>query len=123
MKVSYEIRPIKSADNPQVATLIRTVMPEFGARGPGFAITDPEVDHMFEAYDNKKSSYFVLFHDEKIIGGGGVAPLEGGAPDTCELKKMYFLAEARGLGYGKKMLKRCLQAARELGFRKCYLET
>ena len=35
---------------PAVARLIRAVMPEFGASGPGFAINDPEVDDMFTAY-------------------------------------------------------------------------
>ena len=37
-------------DNAAVATVIRTVMPEFGACGEGFAINDPEVDYMHRAY-------------------------------------------------------------------------
>ncbi|HVH43293.1 MAG TPA: MarR family transcriptional regulator [Labilithrix sp.] len=37
----YAIRPIAARDRPAVARLIRTVMPEFGATGPGFAILDP----------------------------------------------------------------------------------
>ncbi|HWS72665.1 MAG TPA: GNAT family N-acetyltransferase, partial [Thermoanaerobaculia bacterium] len=41
----------------------------------------------------------------------------------CELRKMYFRPEARGRGLGQLMLERCLTAARELGFRTCYLET
>ena len=36
---------------------------------------------------------------------------------------MYFLPEARGLGQGRRMLQLCLDTARELGFRQCYLET
>jgi putative acetyltransferase len=59
----------------------------------------------------------------KLIGGGGVAPLAGGADDTCELKKMYFLPEGRGKGLGHELLKRCLDSAREIGYRYCYLET
>jgi putative acetyltransferase len=51
------------------------------------------------------------------------APLAGGDPDTCELKKMYFLAEARGRGVGKELLTRLLDAARAHGFKRCYLET
>ena len=36
---------------------------------------------------------------------------------------MYFLPAARGLGQGRAMLGRCLDAARALGYRQCYLET
>lgn len=119
----YLLRPIVEPDDPEVARLIRTVMPEFGADGPGFAIHDPEVDTMTRAYDRPRAAYFVVTHFGRIVGGGGVAPLDGGAVDTCELRKMYFLPEARGLGLGRLMLHRCLQRARAIGFRTCYLET
>jgi putative acetyltransferase len=36
---------------------------------------------------------------------------------------MYFLREARGGGAGGEMIETCLAAARELGYRVCYLET
>jgi putative acetyltransferase len=117
------IEPITQADDPQVAVIIRTVMPEFGAGGCGFAINDPEVDWMSRAYAGPRSAYFVVRRDGRVIGGGGVAPLEGGDAETCELRKMYFLPEARGVGAGAAMMERCLEAARAFGFRRCYLET
>jgi len=117
------IRPIELQDSSQVAVIIRTVMPEFGANGAGFAIHDEEVDNMFSAYTRPRCSYFVCEVDGRIIGGGGIAPLEGGDENTCELKKMYFLPEARGKGLGQQVLQRCLVAAKEKGFRYCYLET
>ena len=118
-----QIEPIAQADDAQMAAIIRTVMPEFGASGCGFAINDPEVDWMSRAYAGPRSAYFVLRPHWRVIGGGGVAPLEGGDADTCELRKMYFLPEARGLGAGAAMMERCLEAARGFGFRRCYLET
>ena len=118
-----QIEPITQADDAQVAAIIRAVMPEFGASGCGFAINDPEVDWMSRAYAGPRSAYFVLRRDGRVLGGGGVAPLEGGDSDTCELRKMYFLPEARGLGAGTAMMERCLEAARAFGFRRCYLET
>ena len=117
------IRPVAPSDNAQIAEIIRTVMPEFGANGAGFAIHDQEVDNMFSAYSGPRCSYFVCEMDGRIIGGGGIAPLEGGDEDTCELKKMYFLPEARGKGLGQQVLQRCLIAAKDKGFRYCYLET
>lgn len=117
------IRPIEPGDNPFVRNIIKTVMPEFGASGQGFAIHDKEVEDMFSAYSKKGCAYFVCELDGKIVGGGGVAPLEGGDEDICELKKMYFLSEARGKGLGQHVLHSCLNAAREIGFKYCYLET
>jgi putative acetyltransferase len=117
------VRKLAYTDNPFVANVIRTVMPEFGAGGQGFAIHDKEVDDMFAAYSRARCAYFVCEMDGELVGGGGIAPLQGGDPDTCELKKMYFLPEGRGLGLGQLVLTDCLIAARDMGFEFCYLET
>ena len=119
----FSIRPIEARDDAAMASIIRTVMPEFGATGSGFAISDPEVDWMHRAYAQPRCAYFVVERAGTVVGGAGVAPLEGADPSVCELRKMYFLPEARGIGAGAAMMARCLQAAREIGFRQCYLET
>ena len=119
----FTIRPIQARDDAAIAAIIRTVMPEFGATGCGFAINDPEVDWMHRAYSRPRCAYFVVEREGRVVGGGGVAPLDGGDEDVCELRKMYFLPEARGIGAGAAMMDRCLAAAREIGFRRCYLET
>ena len=111
---SYLIRPIRPDDNTAMAAIIRTVMPEFGADGPGFAIHDPEVDHMAQAYARPGRAFFVVEREGVIVGGAGVAPLDGGEPDVCELRKMYFLPHARGIGAGTAMMQRCLDAAQAL---------
>jgi putative acetyltransferase len=117
------IRPIEARDDAAIAAIIRRVMPEFGASGCGFAINDPEVDWMHRAYAAPRCAYFVVERDGVLEGGGGIAPLEGGDADTCELRKMYFLPGLRGLGAGAALMQRCLDAARGFGFRYCYLET
>ncbi len=123
MTDTFLIRPIELSDNAAMAAIIRSVMPEFGADGPGFAIHDTEVDTMYQAYAQPRSSYFVVEREGLVIGGGGIAPLEGGEPGVCELRKMYFLPAARGIGAGTAMMQRCLDAARAHGFKRCYLET
>ena len=123
MQANWSIRPIQAGDDAAMADVIRTVMPEFGACGSGFAINDPEVDWMTRAYAAPRSAYFVLERDGRVLGGGGVAPLEHGDGATCELRKMYFLPEARGRGAGAALLARCLDAARGFGYATCYLET
>jgi putative acetyltransferase len=119
----FTLRPIAPHDDDAMARVIRAVMPEFGATGPGFAINDPEVDHLSEAYAGPRAAYFVLEHQERVVGGGGIAALPGAAADVCELRKMYFLPGIRGRGQGRRMLDACLDAARALGYRRCYLET
>lgn len=120
------LRPIRASDDIHIAGIIRAVMPEFGAKGPGFAINDPEVDFMTAAYGRPRAAYFVVTDGsdgDRVIGGGGVAPLEHGDERVCELRKMYFLPEARGRGAGAALLARCLEAARGFGYATCYLET
>ena len=117
------VRPIESRDDARMAEIIRTVMPEFGASGAGFAINDPEVDWMSRSYAQPRSAYWVVERDGVVEGGGGVAPLEGGDAETCELRKMYFLSSLRGLGAGAQVMQLSLDAARAFGFKRCYLET
>ncbi len=119
----FRIRPISHADDAAVASIIREVMPEFGADGPGFAIHDAEVGAMTDSYAISRAAYFVVELDDVVRGGGGIAPLIGGDGDTCELRKMYFQKELRGMGAGSALMQVCLDAARQHGFRKVYLET
>jgi putative acetyltransferase len=117
------IRPIAAADDPAVARIIRTVMTEHGAGGPGFAIHDAEVSAMSRAYRGARARYFVLEKRGRVVGGAGFASLAGGRQEVCELRKMYFLPEARGAGMGRKLLEHTLAAATRAGYRSCYLET
>lgn len=120
---NYEIRTIQPKDNEQVAKIIRQVMTEFLCVGEGYSINDPEVDNMYAAYEGEGACFLVLEYEEKVIGCGGIALLAGGGETICELQKMYFLPEARGKGQGRKMLEQCLEVAREIGYKTCYLET
>jgi putative acetyltransferase len=117
------IREIQPDDNFQVAKVIRTVLEEFNVPKVGTAYADPELDCMFETYQKDRSAYLVIENENKIIGCAGIAPLANGASDVCELQKMYFLPETRGLGLGSQMMEACLQKAKDFGFAKCYLET
>lgn len=121
----YTIRPIEARDNLQVAAIIRHVMPEFGCVGEGFSIQDPEVDTMFEAFQAPQRAFFVLADTAgQLFGCGGYAPLAGGQyPQVCELQKMYFLPQVRGLGLGWALLQRCIQGATQDGYAQMYLET
>jgi putative acetyltransferase len=119
----FVIRKIKGADNPSVAKIIRKVMPAYGAEGPGFALGDPEVADMYSAYHKKGALFLVVERKGSIVGGGGFDKLVGGPKGVCELRKMYFLPEARGLGVGRRLLDKICNEAKKAGYKKCYLET
>lgn len=112
-----------AADDAALATLIREVMKSVGADVAGSSIHDNEVDAISANYSHARAAYFVVEQDGRVLGGGGIGPLAGGDTDTCELRKMYFLPELRGRGFGERVIRQCLDAARERGYRRCYLET
>ena len=117
------IRPIQKQDNAQIAAVIRKVLIELNVPKVGTAYADPQLDSMFETYDNPRAIYYVIEKESIIVGGCGVSQLENEAESICELQKMYFLPEIRGLGLGIQMIQKCIQSAQEFGFKKCYLET
>ncbi|MCB0724402.1 MAG: bifunctional helix-turn-helix transcriptional regulator/GNAT family N-acetyltransferase [Ignavibacteriae bacterium] len=121
-QAEYQVRPIRKSDNKFMEKIIIDVMTEFGAVGEGYSIKDAEVANMFDAYNNDKSAYFVITRGKEVLGGAGVGILPE-AEDVCELKKMYFVPEIRGIGLGEKLLNLCLDAARKIGYKRCYLET
>jgi putative acetyltransferase len=118
-----EIVPIAPEHDAAIGKIIRATLAEFGAVGQGYSAADAEVDHMSEAYGGPGHCYDVVLLHGAVVGGGGIAPLDHGPADHCELRKMYFLPAARGLGAGRRLLTRCLDHARSMGYRYCYLET
>jgi putative acetyltransferase len=123
LQSNHVIRPIQKQDNAPVARLIREVMTEFQAVGNGYSIVDPEVDEMYASYNNNRSCYYVIVLDKEVVGCGGIAPLTGGDKFTCELRKMFFLTETRGLGLGRRLLLLLMNEARKRNHKKCYIET
>jgi putative acetyltransferase len=117
------IRKIKQEDNHAIAKVIRDVLIEHNVPKVGTAYADPQLDHMFETYSNPRSVYFVVEKDGQIIGGAGISQLQNEAESVCELQKMYFLNEVRGMGLGSVMMEKCLAAATAFGYEQCYLET
>jgi len=117
------IREIEARDNATVGNLIREVLVELGAPKVGTAYEDKSLDVLSEVYVSDKAIYFVAEIDGDIVGGAGISQLENTTDNICELQKMYFLPEARGKGLGAKMIVKCLDIAKDLGYEKCYLET
>lgn len=117
------IREIEPQDNAQLEQVIRACFPEFKIPLEGTAYADEETPKMYEAYQNDNDVYFVIEKDGEVLGGGGVKPLKDFEKEVCEIQKMYFSPKVRGKGYGKVLFEKCMTAAKDLGYKKCYLES
>ena len=120
---TYIIRKIQPKDNEQVKKLVQDVLVEMGVPKLGTAYEDKSLNDMHAEYNKSRHAYFVVEENEKIIGAAGIAPLANADESICELQKMYFLPQARNRGVGSEMMNKCLEFAKEQGFKECYLET
>ena len=82
------LRPIQPKDNAAMAAIIRTVSAEFGlAPSDGFAVADAALDDLYAVYSDDTAAYWVVENEAgEVVGGGGVAPLQG-EPDILEIQK------------------------------------
>lgn len=117
------LRKIITDDNSALAVIIRSSLKEFNANKPGTVYFDESTDHLSDIFLAPNSGYFVLEINGEVAGGGGFYPTEGLDADTCELVKMYLSKKYRGKGYGKMILEKCMESAKENGFTKMYIET
>lgn len=117
------IRLIEPKDNAALAGIIKSALTEFGANKPGTVYFDDSTDHLFELFEAGNGTYHVALIEDKVVGGAGIFKTKGLDEDTCELVKMYLAPEGRGKGLGKLLIQQCLDAAKNAGYKKVYLET
>lgn len=113
-------RSASNADCERVQALVFGVLREYGL-APDPEGTDRDITDI-EAHYLTRGGVFELIEDAQgsLLGTCGLYPM---TEDTVELRKMYFSPELRGRGMGKKTLRRMIETARALGFKKIYLET
>lgn len=118
-----ELVPVQPCYDEAIKSVIQSVGREFGAVGEGFGPSDPEVLAMSQYYaQTEQSLYLIALLDGEVVGGGGIAQF-GEHSDVCELRKLFILPKARGLGLGKQLIQSCLDFAQRSGYASCYLDT
>ena len=117
------VRCATNTDVERVRPLIYGVLGEYGLV-PEPGTTDADIEDIEKNY-LLRGGVFELLEDAKgnLLGTAGLYPMDPVEDGTVELRKMYFLPELRGQGWGKKTLTRMIDHARELGFKRIYLET
>jgi putative acetyltransferase len=108
---------------PALLIIIADSRREYGIADRCVELLEPTDHALYPTYQRQRSLYFVAVLGGEVVGGAGVAPLAGDDPLTCELQRMYLRRDARGRGIGDALLQRCLAAAKQFLYVRCYLET
>lgn len=117
-------REIRQTDDKALAGIIRTNLKAHGLDIPGTVYFDDNLDHLSNFYLEDKSEryYLIALKDNKVAGGVGLASVEF-IEDCAELQKLYLDDANKGKGYGYILIDMIEEKARELGYKKMYLET
>ncbi len=121
------IEPIRPQEMPAMIDLIRDTLERYEEAGSVLASTNRRIANFRGTYDNEDSSYLAARDIDRntIIGGAGVGPLAGlpKSEGMGEIRELVLQDAYRGRGLGTRLLHACLQKAKELGYRRIYLET
>ncbi|MCR5509218.1 MAG: GNAT family N-acetyltransferase [Lachnospiraceae bacterium] len=117
-----EYKPLTPQYDAALAKLIRSILKDNHLDIPGTAYYDEALDHMSSYYDEPGRAYYVLLEGDTLAGGIGIAGFDG-IEGCCELQKLYLADSARGSGTGYEMVGFIEDKARELSYKRIYLET
>jgi putative acetyltransferase len=118
------IRPVEPGDDAPLARIIRDCFDEFHLPRVHTVYDDPDTDRQYEIFRGRTDAgLFVAVVDGRVVGSCGVYPTQGLPEGWCEIVKYYLDSHYRGLGIGRDLMLRALDAARRLGYTTAYLET
>ncbi len=107
-----------------IAELVRNNLKAHQLDIPGTVYYDENLNHLSDYYDAApdKRIYYVLMEADAVLGGIGLAEFSG-IDDCAELQKLYLEDSAKGRGLSYDMMEKIEAIARELGYKRIYLET
>jgi len=103
--------------------MIRQVFKEHDAPESGTVFSDPTTDDLFALFRNSRAVLWVAELDGLPLGCCGIYPTEGLAYGCAELVKYYLAESERGKGTGRQLMGLCIASARNLGYKKLYIES
>ena len=117
------IRKAEKTDNALLAAMIREVFDEHQAPHAGTVYSDPTTDDLYTLFQKENAVLWVAEVDGEVLGCCGIYPTPGLDEDCAELAKFYLSNKIRGKGIGKQLMLRCFQSAKEMSYKKLYLES
>jgi putative acetyltransferase len=116
----FLLREARPADQESIRAIVGEVLREYGLEVDPKE-TDADLADVQASYVGRGGVFLVLTgSDGSIAGCGGLYPVSA---TEAEIRKMYFLPDARGKGYGRRLLTLLIGAARDRGYRRVVLET
>ncbi|MBE9216090.1 GNAT family N-acetyltransferase [Plectonema cf. radiosum LEGE 06105] len=78
-----------------------------------------DIDNVQFHYFENNGTFLVLLEESRVVGTGAIRKLDD---EICELKRMWFLKEYRGKGYGWQMVQILFNFAKQAGYQKVRLD-
>jgi len=117
---SVTLRPARNEDREAVASLVTSVLEEYGLKSDP-CHTDTDLKDLEFHYHARGGRFDVLENSAgQIIGCVGLYPLD---THSVELRKMCLRKDARRKGLGKKLLDHAVTSAKKMGYKRVTLET
>ena len=123
--MNYNITTLTPEYDRALAALIRKNLEEYHLDIPGTVYFDDNLNHLSDFYlaEPDRRHYFILLDEEgKLVGGIGLAEIDI-FEDCAELQKLYLANEVKGQGLSYRLMDLLEDKAKELGYRRMYLET
>ncbi|MEN9833825.1 MAG: hypothetical protein RL011_18 [Pseudomonadota bacterium] len=127
MRDDVTVEALSTETEDYVKDLIRRNLAGYEEAGSVLAATFRRLTNLLRVYSGDGAKCFVLrdTKSKQCIGFAGLGPLHGLSPSEGlgEVRDLVIEESHRGRGYGGFILQNCIDAARELGYRRLYLET
>lgn len=81
---------------------------------------DQEMAGLPDMYNPKDGGLFIAYLEAKAVG---IAGLRRFSVTDAEVKRMFVKDEAKGMGIGKQLLRKCIETAKTLNYQSIKLDT
>lgn len=124
----FLIETLTSGTEPLVTSLIRRNLHGYEEAGSVLTSTFRRLANLMQVYNQVGARFFVLRQSSAVhscIGGAGIGSLHGLPPSEGlgEVRDLVLEESYRGRGLGARLLKRCVEEAKAMGYKSLYLET
>lgn len=117
---TFRLREATTDDARAIRAVVVAVMDEYGLSSD-LEGNDADLRDFVTAYRERGGAFRVVTSTEgDIVGCGGLYPID---ERQAEIRRMYLLPRARGLGIGRKLLEELISLAKERRFERVVLET